>query len=116
MKKIKWGVALLLICFLFCSCGNTNNNNPAAEGAAQPATETASPGEEQKTADSSAEASDTVSANGYTVKIVAVHKTADSNGEPIAAMVKMLSLFLLCLWPKLLLSRTALSSIRMKCF
>ena len=81
MKKIKWGVALLLICFLFCSCGNTNNNNPAAEGAAQPATETASPGEEQKTADSSAEASDTVSANGYTVKIVAVHKTADSNGE-----------------------------------
>ena len=86
MKKIKWGVALLLICFLFCSCGNTNNNNPAAEGAAQPATETASPGEEQKTADSSAEASDTVSANGYTVKIVAVHKTADSNGEPIAAM------------------------------
>ena len=49
MKKIKWGVALLLICFLFCSCGNTNNNNPAAEGAAQPATETASPGEEQKT-------------------------------------------------------------------
>lgn len=86
MKRIKWGVALLLICFLVCSCGSTNNNNPPAEGAAQPATETASSGEEQKTAEPTAEASDTVSANGYTVKIVAVHKTADSNGEPIAAM------------------------------
>ncbi len=86
MKRINWSVVLLLVCLIFCSCGNTNNNNPAAEGTAQPATETALSGEEQKTAEPTAEDSDTVSANGYTVKIVAVHKTADSNGEPIAAM------------------------------
>ena len=33
-----------------------------------------------------AEQSDTVSLNGYTVKVVAVHVTKDSNGDPLAAV------------------------------
>ena len=84
MRRKRRIAILLLVCFLICSCGKSGNSNP--DGPEQAPTEEASSDEAQDKGEASAEVSDTASANGYTIKIVAVHKTKDSNGEPIAAM------------------------------
>ncbi len=71
MKKALTLLLVALIVLTLAACGG---NAPKAE-------------KEQPEPEPTEEApSDTVSANGYTVKVVAVHKTVDSNGDPLAAV------------------------------
>lgn len=71
MKKAITTVLIFALVLVLCSCASTTNqvalnNEPSTTVAPEP--------------------SDTISLNGYTVKIVDVHLTKDSNGEAIVAI------------------------------
>ena len=92
MKKIiAFALALVLI-FSLCACGSSASNSnqsssqqaPTQQAPTQQATKTEPTPE--PTPEPAPEPSDTVSANGYTIKIIGVHKTADSNGDPMVAV------------------------------
>jgi len=87
MKKAICIILIFVMSFALCACGVNKANvdekgmnsapevSPVPISTPTPALETAA-----------SPATDTASANGYTVRIVSVHKTADSNGEPLAAV------------------------------
>lgn len=76
MKKITALVIAALLMLSLTACGSSKD---AANNQAAGTTQAAAP-------ETTPEPTDTISANGYTVKIVAVHRTKDSNGGDIAAV------------------------------
>ena len=73
---------LLLITLTACGTNGGTTNGTTAE-TTQTAGETVQAAAAPET---KPEPSDTISAGGYTIKVVAVHRTKDSNGKDIAAV------------------------------
>ena len=91
MKKNLLIVLTVVMVMLITACGGSNSGSgtvPAEkESESETVNEQTETGDEEETAEEKTQeiASDTISVNGYTVKIVGLHKTKDSNGDPIAA-------------------------------
>lgn len=90
MKKGLMIVITTIMLLLLSSCGGTNiesETSPSDLGKTETTDdETEKNNEQEKTDEPMQESnSDIISANGYTVQIVNLHKTKDSNGEPMAA-------------------------------
>ena len=77
MKKTAALLFAILVLFSLSACGS-NSNATSPQKAETP--------QQASAPEATPEPSDTISANGYTIKIVAVHRTKDSNGNTIAAV------------------------------
>ena len=82
MKKIISILLVVGLVFMIAACGSSTSANTPS----QTAKGAESAVEESEDQSNSTEEPGVCQANGYTVKVIAAHLTADSNGDPLAAL------------------------------